>query len=78
MPFDGTRVVEESGRTLTVQNDDGDLFTFEFPTAYVFDIRLVGRPTWKRGSEPDVSSIWVDDARHVATDHARAKGWLTP
>ncbi len=78
MPFDGTRVIGESGRTLTVENDDGDQFAFDFPTAYVFDIRLEGQPVWKRGSEPDVASIWIDDAKHVATEYARGKGWLTP
>lgn len=71
-----TRVVEESGRTLTVENDDGDRFTFEFPTSHVQDIQLAGPPTWKSGNEPDVATIWIDDARHVATAVARQKGWL--
>ncbi|WP_131196237.1 hypothetical protein [Lichenihabitans psoromatis] len=71
-----SRVTEESGRRLTVENDDGDRFTFEFPTAHVLDIRLVGPPVWKSGSEPDVAAIWIDDARHLATETARARGWL--
>ena len=78
MPFDQTRVVHESGRVLTVENDDGDRFAFEFPTAYVFDIRLAGEPMWKSGTAPEGSAIWTDDARHVATAYAREKGWLTP
>lgn len=76
MPFDQTRVIQESGRTLTVENDDGDQFDFECPTAHALDIRLAGQPVWKSGNEPDVSSIWIDDAKHVATEYARQKGWL--
>ncbi|MCW6511767.1 hypothetical protein [Lichenifustis flavocetrariae] len=71
-----SRIIEESGRTLTVANDDGDRFTFEFPTAHVVDIRLAGPPIWKSGTEPDVAAIWIDDARHVATQAARDRGWL--
>ena len=71
-----SRVIEESGRRLTVENDDGDRFTFEFPTDQVLDIRLVGPPVWKKGSEPDGSAIWIDHARHLATQAARDKGWL--
>lgn len=71
-----SRVIEESGRTLTVENDDGDRFTFEFPTFHVQEIRLAAPPDWKSGSAPDVAAIWIDDARHVATAVAREKGWL--
>jgi hypothetical protein len=71
-----TRVIAASGRSLTVENDDGDLFTFEFPTSHVQDIRLEGLPVWKSGREPDVAAIWVDGAKHVATAAAREKGWL--
>ena len=71
-----SRVIEESGRRLTMENDDGDRFTFEFPTSHVQDIRLEGPPVWKSGSEPEVATIWIDDARHLATETAREKGWL--
>lgn len=78
MPFDGTRVINQNGRVLTVENDDGDRFEFEFPTAYVFDIRLPRDPVWRSGSAPEVADIWIDEARHVATHHARELGWLSP
>ena len=71
-----SRVIEESGRRLTVENDDGDRFTFAFPTSHVADIRLDGPPVWQRGSEPDVAAIWIDHARHLATQAARDRGWL--
>ena len=78
MPFDQTRVIDENERTLTVENDDGDRFTFEFPTAHVMDVRLTAPPLWKRGGAPEGADIWIDDARHVATEYARHRGLLTP
>ncbi len=71
-----SRVIEGVGRTLIVENDDGDRFIFEFPTAHVLDVHLAGPPVWKSGSAPDVAAIWIDDARHLATQAAREKGWL--
>lgn len=78
MPFDQTRVIGEGERALTIENDDGDRFTFEFPTTHVIDIMLTAPPLWQRGSAPEGADIWIDDARHVATAYARHKGWLTP
>ena len=71
-----SRVIEESGRRLTVENDEGDLFTFEFPTARVLDIRLAEPPILKSGSEPDGAAIWIADARPVATETTREQVWV--
>ena len=71
-----SRVTEASGRTLIIENDDGDRFVFAFPTAHVGDIHLEEPPVWSSGKAPEVADIWIDHARHLACEAARERGWL--